>query len=207
MDRVARVFDEWAAGGRAELMEREHGRSVARFLDGVRWRDGFTFLDVGCGNGWVVRRVAREEGCRAATGIDKSRKMVGLAERGRGSARESYVHGDVESMRAGEGFDYAFAMESVYYARSVPAALESIFGLLRPGGEFFCGTDFYAENAATAGWPGRTGLEMHLYSRREWRGLFRDAGFEARTRQVRDPLSRKKWKRELGTLFVTGRKP
>lgn len=207
MDKVARVFDAWAGSGRADLMEKEHGKNVVRFLDGIRLRDPFSFLDVGCGNGWVVRMMARKKGCRSSTGIDKSRNMIRHAEKARETAKEAYVHTDVESWKTGRRFDYVFAMESLYYAGSVETALAKIFGLLKPGGEFFCGTDFYADNRATSNWPSKTGLRMHLYSKKEWKGLLRDAGFRASARQVKDRQSKKRWKREFGTLFITGRKP
>ena len=32
-------------------------------------------------------------------------------------------------------------------------------------------------------------------------------GFETRTKQIKDLKSKKKWKRELGTLFIIGKKP
>ena len=206
MDRVARVFDAWADNGRAELMEKEHGKNVARFLDGICLKDRFSFLDVGCGNGWVVRRMAQEKGCSASVGIDKSANMVRRAEKMRGTAKEEYVHTDIESWKTRRRFDYVFAMESIYYSESVRAALRGVFGLLKPGGEFFCGTDFYADNKATSNWPEMTGLGMHLHSKKEWVQLLREAGFHASARHVRDAQSTKKWKRELGTLFITGRK-
>ncbi len=210
MDAVGRLFDEWAGSGRAGLMEREHGRSVRAFLAGVRLGGpSFSFLDVGCGNGWAVRMIARAPGCGAAVGIDKSGGMVRLARSLAASEKEEYAAAALEEWDGGGRmgrFDYAFAMESLYYADSMPAALRSVRRLLRRGGTFFCGTDYYGENAATAGWGAKVGLRMHSMPRAGWRRLFRDAGFDAATRLVKDPGSRKKWRREMGTLFVTGTK-
>ncbi len=203
-DAVERLFDGWAADGGAERMEREHGRPVRMFLGGVRLPRRFTFLDVGCGNGWVVRAVAGMEGCRGAVGIDKSGRMIKNARARSARRTESYVVADIEGWATRRRFDVAFAMESIYYAGSPQAALGRIHALLRPGGVFFCGTDFYAENKATAGWPARMNLRMHLFSRRRWRRLFEEAGFEAKTVTVKDKADRKRWKREAGTLFITG---
>ena len=36
--------------------------------------------------------------------------------------------------------------------------------------------------------------------------MFNEAGFKTTTKQVKDPKHRAKWKREFGTLFVTGKK-
>jgi len=206
MDPVQRLFDGWAASGRAELMEKEHGRPVREFLKRADLSEPFAFLDIGCGNGWVVRAVSGLDSCKRATGIDKSRRMISNARSKASSKKESYLVADIEEWKTGRRFDRIFSMEAIYYTKSPQRALERIFGLLNPGGAFFCGTDFYADNRATAGWPGRMNLEMHLLSRREWRALFESAGFGAKTTLVRDRTDRKKWKRELGTLFVTGTK-
>ena len=49
MDKVKKTFDEWALSGRSELMEREHGRNVLKFLYDISFDNPFSFLDVGCG--------------------------------------------------------------------------------------------------------------------------------------------------------------
>ena len=76
MDSVRRTFDKWAKNGRAELMEKEHGKNVIQFLKTVSFDKPFSFLDVGCGNGWVVRRIAEEHHCKKVIGIDKSKNMT-----------------------------------------------------------------------------------------------------------------------------------
>ena len=206
MDKVARTFDAWAKRGRASRMEKEHRHSVTKFLGGIVWKKSFSFLDVGCGNGWVVREMIQNKRCADATGIDKSRQMIMQAE-GMRIAREKYIHGDVETLKIRKKFDYIFAMESLYYANSMEASLGKIFSMLRTGGEFFCGTDFYADNKATAGWPKMMDLHMHLYSKKEWVRIFKDAGFQVRTRQVKDMHDKRRWRREYGTLFIIGKRP
>ncbi|RNJ79556.1 MAG: class I SAM-dependent methyltransferase [Nitrosopumilus sp. H8] len=206
MDEVARTFDVWARNGRAERMEREHAKSVLKFLGSVPFDSAFAFLDVGCGNGWVVRMMASKTLCKRAVGIDKSKKMIIEARKKTENAKTKFIHTDLESLGRLK-FDYVFSMESLYYADSVPAALEKIYGLLRPGGKLFCGTDFYTDNKVTAKWAGMLGIQMHLYSKKEWRRLFQDAGFETRVRHVTDSRDRRKWRRELGTLFITGTRP
>lgn len=206
MDRVQKTFDRWALNGRSELMEREHARSVLAFLRSVRFRPRFSFLDAGCGNGWVVRHVAAMPDCRTAVGIDASQNMIRNAKSKSRSRKESFVRTDLEGWRRAGRFDYVFSMESIYYSESVQDAVDKVYGLLKPGGEFFCGTDFYKENRATARWAGMMDVPMHLLSRSQWRRIFARAGFEVRTRQIKDPASRKKWRRDLGTLFVTGRR-
>ncbi|MCV0400388.1 MAG: class I SAM-dependent methyltransferase [Nitrosopumilus sp.] len=206
MDRVRKTFDEWAENGRAELMEVEHGKNVLKFLNTISFEKPFTFLDVGCGNGWVVRKIAKEKNCKKSVGIDKSKKMIIQAETKTESKKEEFFHTDIESMKYKGKFDFIFSMESLYYAESIETALEKIYQLLKPGGQFFCGTDFYTDNKATARWAGIMKIQMHLHSKKEWRDFFKNAGFEVKTKQIKDLKNKKKWKREHGTLFIIGTK-
>ena len=207
MDEVQETFDRWAQSGRAESMENEHGKNVSRFLDSISFERSFSFLDVGCGNGWTVRKIGAMDNCKKAVGIDKSKKMITLAKKRASGKKQSFIHTDIESWKYTGKFDYIFSMESLYYADSVDAALKKIFKLLKPKGRFFCGTDFYSDNKATVRWAKTIKIQMHLHSKKEWKEFFRDAGFEVKARHVRDLKSEKKWKREWGTLFLTGTKP
>ncbi|HEY5736204.1 MAG TPA: class I SAM-dependent methyltransferase [Nitrosopumilus sp.] len=207
MDKVRTTFDKWAQNGRAELMEVEHGKNVLKFLKTISFDHPFTFLDVGCGNGWVVRKIAKEKKCKRVIGIDKSKKMIIQSKKKKDSEKEEFFHTDIESMKYKAKFDFIFSMESLYYSDSIEIALEKIYKLLKPGGKFFCGTDFYTDNKATARWAEMMKIPMHLHSKKEWRKFFQNAGFKVKTRHVKDLKNKKKWKREYGTLFITGMKP
>ena len=207
MDLVRKTFDEWAINGRAELMEKEHGKNVASFLEKISFDKPFSFLDIGCGNGWVVRKIASDKNCKRAVGIDKSKKMILQSRKNKQNVNEKYIHTDIESWKYFGKFDYVFSMESLYYVDSVEKALGKIFRLLKPGGKFFCGTDFYADNKATSKWSDMMNVQMHLYSKKEWKKFFVNAGFRTQTKQIKDPKNKKKWKREFGTLFIIGSKP
>lgn len=207
MDGVRKTFDEWAQNGRADLMEIEHGKNVLKFLKTISLDKPFTFLDVGCGNGWVVRHVIKEKNCKKAIGIDKSKKMIVQSKKKIISKKEEYIHTDIESMNYKGKFDFIFSMETLYYSDSIEIALEKIYKLLKPGGQFFCGTDFYTDNKATSRWANIMKIQMHLHSKKEWKEFFQKAGFNVKTKQIKDLKNKKKWKREYGTLFIVGTKP
>ena len=207
MKEVKKTFDKWAQNGRAELMEKEHGKNVSKFLQAISFDKPFTFLDVGCGNGWVVRKIAKEDNCKKAIGIDVSKKMIIQAKKKIESNNEEFYSIDIESWKYRGKFNFIFSMEALYYANSIEVALENIYKLLKPGGQFFCGTDFYTDNKATSRWADMMKLKMHLLSKREWKKIFQDTGFEVKTKHIKDLKNKKKWKREFGTLFVIGTKP
>jgi len=207
MDGVRKTFDKWAQNGRAELMEEEHGKNVSKFLQTVSFDKAFTFLDVGCGNGWVVRKIAKEEKCKKSIGIDKSKKMILEAIKKNNIGKEKFIHTDIETWKYRGKFDFIFAMESLYYADSIEIALEKIYKMLKPEGQFFCGTDFYTDNKATARWASIMKIQMHLHSKKEWKKFFQNTGFLVKTKHIKDLKNSKKWKREFGTLFIIGTKP
>lgn len=206
LDKVTKTFDSWAKLGRSELMEKEHERTVKKFLTLVSFEKPFSFLDIGCGNGWVVRKIAKLGNCKKAVGIDKSKNMIKKSISKKQSHKEHYFAADIQSWSYQGKFDYVFSMESLYYVDSLELALKKIYRLLKSGGKFFCGTDFYAENKATSHWSKTMNLPLHLHSKKEWVQLFKNADFKTKTIQIKDPKNKKKWKREFGTLFLIGRK-
>ena len=82
-----------------------------------------------------------------------------------------------------------------------------IYKLLKPGGQFFCGTDFYTDNKSTARWAKIMKIQMHHHSKKEWKSYFQKTGFNVKTKQIKDLKSSKKWQKEFGTLFIIGTKP
>ena len=206
MDKVKATFDKWAKNGRSELMEKEHSKTVLKFLSSRKFEKRFSFLDVGCGNGWVVRKISQIQNCKKAVGIDKSKNMIAKAKSKKILSKENYYMTDIFSWNYKGKFDYIFSMEALYYSSPMESALKKIFRLLKPGGLFFCGTDFYSDNKATTQWSKLMKVPLDLRSKKEWKKMFEEVGFNTKTKQVKDLDNRKKWKREFGTLFLIGKK-
>ena len=66
-------FNRWAEAGRAEEMEQHHVPIVEPTLALMDLRPADHILDVGCGSGWLVRRLAALVPKGSVTGIDVSR--------------------------------------------------------------------------------------------------------------------------------------
>ena len=207
MDKTSKLFDIWANTGRSEDMEKGHGTTVNQFLDKLSLKENFSFLDIGCGNGWVVRKISQKNSCIKAIGIDKSKMMIKNAKSKILSKKESYFVTELESWDTTEKFDVIFSMESLYYSVPMESALEKVFKLLKKGGTFCCGTDFYSDNTLTTRWKKDMNVPMDLRSEKEWKIMFKTAGFNTHSKHVTDSKNKSKWKREFGTLFVIGRKP
>ena len=206
MDKTSQLFDRWAKTGRAEEMEKGHGTTVNKFLDKLTFNKPFTFLDIGCGNGWVVRKISPLPNCRKAVGIDKRKTIIKKAKEKKTSENESYFITDLESWKYTGKFDIVFSMESLYYSVPMESALKKVYRLLKKQGVFYCGTDFYKDNTLTTRWTKDMAVPMDLRSEKEWKKMFKETGFSTRAKHVLDTKNKLKWKREFGTLFVIGKK-
>ena len=52
--------------------------------------------------------------------------------------------------------------------------MEKVFKLLKKGGTFYCGTDFYSDNTLTTRWVKDMNIPMDLRSEKEWKKMFRE---------------------------------
>jgi SAM-dependent methyltransferase len=116
----------------------EYGEHVTDLLD---LASGDRVLDLGCGTGQLVRRLA-EAGANV-TGVDSSRDMIDAArERHGGSGRVQFVHGDARDLPALFGdakpFDAVFSNAALHWipADDHDAVLGGVATLLTSGGQF-----------------------------------------------------------------------
>ena len=78
---AAKEFDTWAHAGRAESMAKGHRDVTGQALDQWDLTDTDHTLDVGCGNGWVVREVLKNPIFNDGCGIDGAKEMIDKANK------------------------------------------------------------------------------------------------------------------------------
>ena len=196
------VFDNWALIGRDERMAKGHAVSVKEMLKmAINGKKKFSFLDVGCGNGWVVRKMAKNNKCSFAAGVDGSVNMIAKAK----SVDEigNYFCQDIRQWTPEMTFDIVHSMEVFYYLENPDTLIQNIFDFwLNPKGKLIMGIDFYYENTSCHNWQEDCGVNiMQLLPINTWVNFFRKAGFKnvsARHLSVKED-----WE---GTLVVMGEK-
>lgn len=203
MRKVRDVFDEWAESGKDLGMETGHADAVEEMLEfSLKERseigEQFSFLDLGCGNGWATRNVYREPLCNRAVGVDGANKMI-INARSRGLG-EHYVHADLATYDPKETFDLIHSMEFVYYLADPEELIYRIVNSwLNEGGRLIFGLDFYFENAESHTWPKKLNIPMFMLKEIEWINLFKATGLKEviswRANKTID------W---AGTLVITG---
>ena len=108
-----KTFNTWAIKGKDEGMERGHAPAVEKMFELIHHNtpviDGtFKVLDLGCGNGWVVRKFLKNENCNYALGIDGAPAMIDKAKKF--DSAGNYINADIEIWNCSEKFDIIFSM-------------------------------------------------------------------------------------------------
>ena len=193
------LFSEWADVGRDEGMERGHAASVEvmleRLLDG--WNRPFTAVDIGCGNGWVVRRLAGHQHCVRAIGVDGASSMIAKAQAV--DPGGDYVEAMLPDWKPDNAVDLVHSMECLYYLDDPLGFLVILHDdWMKPGGRLVIGVDHYTENPASHDWGPSLNVHMALMSIKEWTDGLEAAGF---TGVVAEQVGAKEgWS---GTLVLT----
>lgn len=194
-DTLGPRFGEWD--------ERIEGDPWERFLDELvaRAPKGGRVLDLGCGNGMKIARLA---GSFELVGVDVSEEQLRLA---RARVPEAtFVHGDFAELDfPAESFDAVTALYSVMHVprEEHRALFGSIARWLKPGGLFLAALSHVGGDDWTGEW---LGVEMFFsgFDAETNRRLVHEAGFEL----VLDELV---WMREpqgeIAFLWLLARKP
>jgi ubiquinone/menaquinone biosynthesis C-methylase UbiE len=123
----------------AKQMNQHHEQLTLWGLTKVEIRADFVILDVGCGGGKTVSRLAQLAPQGKVFGLDYSPDMVEYSKKVNkkliAQNRVEIVEGSVEKMGfPDDGFDLVTAFETYYFWISFPDALKEIKRVLKPGG-------------------------------------------------------------------------
>ena len=195
------LFSEWALKNRDEGMESGHANSVNEMLNiAIPMLVGpFSAIDVGCGNGWVCRKLQSNDNCSKVVGIDGSIEMITKAKQKGGEFHLAKLPEWAPSQK----FDLIHSMEFLYYLKDPLEMLKIFFNeWLNDKGVLIAGVDHYLENVESHDWPESLNVHMTTLSEEQWRQGMVDAGFtDVETRRVGLKLG------FVGTLAISRRKP
>lgn len=167
-------------------------------MDAIVARAPGSVLDVGCGEGWLVRALS-SRGIRAV-GVDVVAELV---ERARESGVGEFLSGSYEDVAAGllhETFDVVVCNFALFGDESVSRLLRAIPSVLAPGGSMIiqtlhpvaaCGDAAYADGWRQGSWAGcGAGFEdappWFFRTMDSWMRLFEASGLELA--ETREPL-------------------
>ena len=196
------VFDNWVKIGKDDGLEKNHASAVAKMVEySTDSLEQFSFIDAGCGNGWLVRNMANDSRCIKSIGIDGSKRMIKKAKKL--DEKNEYVCSDLLNWKPNEKVNLVISMEVFYYFENPEKLTRHIYqNWLTENSRLIIGIDFYKENLISHSWPEETGVSiMKLFSENEWKQFFLNSNFKNVYSWKVD--QKKDWE---GTLIVTGEK-
>jgi ubiquinone/menaquinone biosynthesis C-methylase UbiE len=172
-------FNKWAESGRGEGMERDHLPITLPVVEKMRVAPTDNVLDVGCGSGWLVRRLAKLAHEGRVVGMDISDEMIRLARRNsQDFDNVLFVTGEVAEIPwEGNFFQHTISVESSYYWPDPAAGIKELFRVLQPGGQAWILINYYRDNMHCHQWGELLAVKTHLLGAEDWADLFRGAGF------------------------------
>jgi ubiquinone/menaquinone biosynthesis C-methylase UbiE len=182
IEAASRWFDNWAEIGRGDSMAEGHWPMVSQIVQKMALTPGLHCVDVGCGNGYAVRAMAKAvTPSGAVLGVDVAPKMIEDAQNHPDNPdKVDYkVAVATELPVATDSQDRILSVESLYYMPDPMAALKEWHRALRSGGSLWIMVDFYKENPYSHSWPDLMDMPLKLYSEKEYRQLLEKAGFTA----------------------------
>ena len=199
------VFGEWAEKGKDIGMEKGHALAVEDMIsfatqERTNLKRNFSFLDLGCGNGWVVRMLENNQLCVRSVGIDGAKQMIEKASED--TSKSEFLLENIDTYISPDKFDLIHSMEVLYYLENPALTVKKITdSWLNKGGRLIAGVDLYYENQESHSWEEKVGTKMMMLKEAEWMEIFSSAGLQEveswRSNQSQD------W---AGTLVLTGKK-
>jgi SAM-dependent methyltransferase len=171
-------FGDWAEIGKDEGMEKGHTSSVNFMINKILENNSsFTFIDAGCGNGWVTRLLNSNKNCDYSAGVDGAKQMIEKAKLINPSG--NYFCGDLIDWIPSKKVDIVHSMEVFYYFKEPIKVFDNIYkNWLNREGKLVFGIDHYVENKTTLNWPEECGVYMNTKSIFEWKAILEKVGFK-----------------------------
>ena len=195
-------FDDWAKKGKDVGMERGHKNSVTFMINKIKGNkpEGNLGIDMGCGNGWTVRKLKKELKYKQIIGIDGSPSMIKKAKKQ--DLEKNYICENIKNHQPEKKYDFIHSMEVLYYLEKPQKFIRKIYNSwIKKEGLFILGIDHYKENKPSINWPEECGVYMNTKSKEEWINIIKTGGFKnIKTWQVYPQ------KKGVGTLVIMGKK-
>ncbi len=199
------LFDEWAVIGKDVGMEEGHSVSVERMIEIANqeiYKRTLTpsVLDIGCGNGWMLRKILSMYPNSNGLGIDGSENMIKNARQR--DPNGNYLCRDLNLWKTSDKYNIIISMEVIYYLQNPMKFIKTLFdNTLNKEGVIVVGMDHYKENIESLSWPSDLNLHMSTLSIEEWVSIFNEAGFSNVSYEQFN--SKEDW---AGTLIINARK-
>ncbi len=196
IDSWSRIADPWTAAVRGGEIASRVLVTDAAIVDAVRAGAPRTGVDLGCGEGWLVRALPEVE----MIGVDASAGLVAQAQAAGGGAFRRLSFEEIAAGRLELAVDVAVCNFSLIGDEAVRGLFRAAPGYLRPGGRLIvqtvhpvmaCGEAPYVDGWRDGSWAGFSDAftdpaPWYFRTVSNWLALFEAHGL--RVLEMREPL-------------------
>jgi SAM-dependent methyltransferase len=196
VDSWAKNADPWMAAVRRGEIESRTLVTNQAIIDAVRSRSPNTGLDIGCGEGWLVRKLDGID----MIGVDVVPGLVDAARQAGGGNFRLLSYEEIARGQLKLAVDVAICNFSLLGKESVEGLFRAVRSLLKPGGALIvqtihplagCGDSPYVDGWREGSWTGfNSGFSdpppWYFRTLESWVKLFKDSGLGLQ--EVREPL-------------------
>lgn len=141
-------FGRWMT----RFMNAEHSRMTDWALSHISVAESARALDVGCGGGRTIRKLAGLAVRGKITGLDFSETSVAAARQANrahiAAGRVEVIHGSVSHLPFADGFfDLVSAVETYYFWPDLASDIREVFRVVKSGGQFALAAESYKGGA------------------------------------------------------------
>jgi ubiquinone/menaquinone biosynthesis C-methylase UbiE len=171
------LFDRWASSYDTLFPSVIYQAIHKRLLSKVDLPNRPNVLDLGCGTGRLLERLATEFPDLRATGLDLSPQMLRVArQKNRHHPRLIYVEGKAESLPFADGqFDAVFNTISFLHYSEPKQVLSEVARVIAPGGKFYL-VDITSKSQVASELVAASPARIRFYSPETREALGSDAG-------------------------------
>ena len=166
-----------------ERMNQSHYEVTGWALSHWEIQENDQILDIGCGGGATLHRMAEKVSSGHVTGVDYSEVSVETSRKNNEenirSGKMDVLEGSVEKLPfADDFFDKIITVESFYFWPNPQENLKEVLRVLKAGGTFLLVADIY-QNGHLTEHEEENIRNYHLFNptKEEFRQLFENAGF------------------------------
>ncbi|XP_078658358.1 juvenile hormone acid O-methyltransferase-like [Branchiostoma floridae x Branchiostoma belcheri] len=118
----------------------QHDLGVEVLQQYMRWKEGDTVLDAGCGTGEICKYISQQPGVASVVGFDVSPEFVCYARQHNSSPNVSYHVSDISDTSTIKpelrgAFSKVVSLQVLHWVQDKVAALKVLHSCLKPGGE------------------------------------------------------------------------
>jgi SAM-dependent methyltransferase len=178
-DAIRAEFNQQALDGRAAQIAPRHLAQVQELIQRMNIQPRDRILEIGCGEGWASRMLAKLVPEGMVAGLDAADEMIHNARK-QSSAFENlmFIWGEADAIPWQERFfTRVMCVDSFYYFDQQERAASEIFRVLSPEGSVWILNEVSQENPTSLQLLPKINLPVRIPTVDEYRSMFERAGF------------------------------